>query len=112
MNAKIKNFSLAIFEKINEAALDSHDLLYSILISGYGASLGKIMRNQERKQRERVRISIQAQERKKFHSALYKLKKEGFIEIDAEKKLHITPKGIEKFKKISIKRFGSNFQTL
>ena len=100
------SISFAVLEKIQESALELGDLMHAILSSGYGASYGKIVLQEEKIHEKRILEAFQQKEKKRFYDILYKLQKENLIKKDKkENKICITKKGREKFKTQSYKKY-------
>lgn len=90
------DISYKIFSILEEGAETVSDLVDVFLSSGYGASMGKINYELEKKKAERFNSQIKKEKIRKMKKYLYKLETEGFISKNSSEKINLTPKGKEK----------------
>ena len=85
-----------ILDSLEERALDVIDLIDVTISSGYGASMGKIEYNLNKKNKKRIEDSVNKEKVRKIKKYLYKLNKEGFILTDHDENVNLTLKGKKK----------------
>ncbi len=104
--------TLAVLRSIKESFADTTALLEAFLRAGYGASYGKLlceMRTiQRRKAKETQNIAMVREAKQKFHTLMYRLKRDGLLHTSLKAKttaFHLTPKGALKLQCLE-KRHG------
>lgn len=85
-----------ILSFLEESALNTADLTDVIISSGYGASMGKIEYEFNKKVEKRTKNQIKHEKIRKIQKYLYKLDKEGFILKNSSGKINLAPKGKRK----------------
>ena len=88
---KILNF-------IEDRSMEVSDLVVAILGSGYGASMAKIDRNYDSKQRSRQNEIIAREQKRYLQKYLSKLKASGFIKENDQNKIILSVRGKDKLK--------------
>ncbi|MBM3257261.1 MAG: CRISPR-associated endonuclease Cas2 [Candidatus Liptonbacteria bacterium] len=97
------DFTIAVLERLAEAAMEMGDLTLAVLEAGYGASSGRILQAKEQIEMRRVRKRHEREQydriRKRCYNILAWLEQDGFIE-RKEKKFFTTFQGSRYLKKL------------
>lgn len=91
--------SLKILQGLNQAAMNAADLIETILVSGYGASAGKMQSNVRKIKARHFQNELARLERQKYHNIIHWLKQDGLIE-SSPKGLEVTAKGKKRLVKL------------
>jgi len=104
---------MKILEAVRESTVGTADLVTAILMSGYGASQWRIMREFERRQSARARETLTKdkqkeiikQQKQRYYNLIYKLKQGGLIKEEyrnrsGQRALLITKRGMQKLKRL------------
>ena len=105
--------TMKILEAVREPTVGTADLVTAILMSGYGASQWRIMREFERRQSARARETLTKdkqkeiikQQKQRYYNLIYKLKQGGLIKEEyrnrsGQRALLITKRGMQKLKRL------------
>jgi DNA-binding transcriptional regulator PaaX len=101
------DLTLKILERIAEAAVDTTTLFFSIMVSGYGASRGRIERNQEEIGEFLAAQFREVRERERFSKLVSKLKREGLVAAEGKRLKGLTRKG-----RTALRRLKARMATL
>lgn len=85
-----------ILSFLEEKVITAGDLVGVFISSGYGASIGKIEYEFNKKALKRIDNQINRDKIRKIRKYLYKLEKEGFISKNSSEKINLTSKGKRK----------------
>ena len=85
-----------ILTSLEEKAINMIDLMSVIISSGYGASMGKIEYELEKKNKKRINNQVEKEKIRKLKKYLSKLGKDGLISKNSSEKIDLTPKGKRK----------------
>ena len=91
--------SLKILQGLSQATMGAADLIKAILVSGYGASAGKIQNNLRKIESRHLQNELAQLERQKYHNIIYWLKTDGLIE-SRHNGLGLTAKGKKRLVKL------------
>jgi len=86
-----------ILDSLGSGVNDQIDFAKAFLLAGYGASGGKINREFNKIQNQRINKELEKKERLKLQKYLSKLKRDGLIHENESKQIYLSEKGKKKF---------------
>ncbi|MBI3638399.1 hypothetical protein HY227_01490 [Candidatus Wolfebacteria bacterium] len=107
------SITLKILEMIEGMVVNAIDTTDANLSSGYGASSGKIQYELSKIKKERNRKDLENELRRKYQKMIYKLKKDGLIEIknkNNNKFFTLTQRGKKKISALKNKLLGAEYK--
>jgi CRISPR-associated endonuclease Cas2 len=87
------DYTFRVLEVLAEGSRRSADLVEVFLTSNYGASYGTLQYNLQKKSAERAKTDFKRASTKRFYDLIYRLKRDGLIQINKNETLDITAKG-------------------
>jgi len=85
-----------ILSFLENKSLEMTDLFLAFTESGYGASMGKIDYQYNKRQADRYFVQIEREKKRNLQKYIYKLKSDGLISENSFKKINLSKKGEKK----------------
>ena len=85
-----------ILDFLEDKSMEATDLVGGFLAAGYGASMGKMEYQFSIRDQKRHSYKINRERRRNLQKYIYKLKSDGFLSEDPDRKISLSTKGKKK----------------